>query len=791
MIKQYVNIGYHRLVNFKVYSLINIIGFGIAMAVCLSLLLFSSYHFGFDRFISESENCYRLVSRYGDGTYNANTFASFDDVISNNSDIASYTTVYNNNYIDEIYVDNNKVTCDDVIFANESFLDYFSIQMNAGEKQSIGEPNTMFVTPKMASKLFPDDEAIGKTVFVRSFTRNRDSLIDYTIKGIIEPLPNNSHLTYDILLSQNGHFSNTIETVKARKVFAGLIYIRVFPEVNAGELENTLSEGIATLIKGFNGPPADAFNHKLQPIRDIHFTYDMINETGESIRLSSLYILLLVGLLIFAIATINFVNIHIARSTFHSNQSRIIISLGGSKLHLFSYLLTEILISVTISFVLAIIGLIAFNHQLIEYFNLKWQISSQISEFLIVTSGSYIIVMLIASVFCSTVFTVRPGLFKFKKSAVPLLIFQFVLVVVLIGFTILVNKQMNYVAGKDLGYSNDNVLIIEIPQRNSKIITFTNELLKLHGIVSVGTAQHYPGYKLQDMNFSNGDYSFPFKFGFIDQNILSTLDINILQFFKESGEVATDGWYINETFYNKLKQTYTAEQITTSNFPSNENNESNNSLDKFELLGVISDFHYASLHSEIENFAFFIPKPETRYNRFVIARINQTQNPDVLSNVENMMHEIYPDERFNYSFLDTQINTKYQSEQTLLKLINSFSILAIIVACLGLIGFTLFITKKRTKEIGIRKVNGASVFEIVILLNGYFVKWILLALVLATPIAYFIMKRWLENFAYKTEISWWIFVLSGFVILVISIGTVCSQTIWAARRNPVESLRYE
>ena len=791
MIKQYVNIGLKRLLTFKVYSLINIVGFSIAIAVSLAILLFTNYHFSFDKYISNGENSYRIISRYGDGTYRSNTFACFNDVLNDCPEVSSHTIAYNIHHIDEVYVDDDRVKCKELIFANTSFLDFFSVEMIKGDKQSINQPNTMFVTPEMAKKLFPDKDAINQTVFVKSFTADRDSLIGFTITGIIAPLPHTSHLGYEILLSQKGHFSQTVETVKARKNFAAAVYVKLFPNTNIEAFEQSIAQKAAHILKGAHGPPPEAFNHKLQPVYEIHFSTDTSNEMRPTVRLSSLYILLLVGLLVFTIATINFINIHIARASFNHKQSKIIVFLGGSKKHLFSNNFIEILLSVTISFLIAIIFLIVFSQTLTNNYFIDWSISFQSSELWSVTATLFLVVVIMVSLFSASLFIKNTNYFQQIKLTVPLVVFQFVIVIALIGFTILVNKQMYFVNQKELGYSSENVIIIEIHQRNSKIIAFRDELLKLSGVKSAAAVQHYPGYHLQDMSFSDGDNSFPFKFGHIDQYAINALNIKTLQYFKVAKEAATNGWYINESFFNKLKETYSEEQIASGNFSGNENKTDDSSLQKFEILGVISDFHYASLHSKIESFAFFIPKPGTRSFRILLARINQSGSQTLLKKIEKKMHEIYPGQAFNYHFLDEQLNNQYLSEQSLLKLINSFSVLAIIIACLGLVGLSLLMIEKRTKEIGIRKVNGATIYEIIKMLDIYFIKWILIAFTIATPIAWFATERWLQNFAYKTELSWWIFTLSGLVTVIIVVITVSWQTFRAARRNPVEALRYE
>jgi putative ABC transport system permease protein len=797
MIRKSLKIAFQRLLMFKAYSAINIGGLGIAVAVSLAILLFTFHHFSYDKYIPNGENSFRIISRYGDGTYNINTFAAFDDVLDDFPEIESHTLCYTNHNVEEVFVDDLKIDVDDAIFVNESFLDYFSIKMISGERASIIQPNTILVTPKMANKLFPQKDPLGQTVLLRSFTRNQDSLIAFTISGIIESLPETSHLKYEMLLSQKGHFDATVETLKSRKAFGGLIYVKLYPNADVSSLEENLQFKLQPVLGSRPGPPLDVFNHKLQAVGDIHFTQGLSGEKQPTIRRSSLTILLMIGFLLFAIAIINFVIMHIARSRFYRKATLVIRFLGGNKMNLFSQVFIDVLLSVSIGFVLAISLLISFKQILAEQFFANWQISFQSSSFWVISICLFLFVVVVVSVLSSL------SLFKSQtilnesvqpmgiKAAIPLVVFQFVIVIALIGFSILVNKQMNFIGNKELGYSSENVVAIRIPQMNEKIKVFSEVLLNEPSIKSTATAHHYPGKSFQDMTFTNGDNSFPFKFGFVDKHAIQTLNINPIKYFTDLENEATDGWMINETFYNNLKAKYTEEQITTGNFPRDESSSDNNESNEFAIIGVIGDFHYASLHSEIENFAFYVRGPKSRVNRYVLARIDKNNTKEGIADINEKMEEIYPGQPVNYSFINEQLDIQYASERLLLKLINAFSLLAIFVACLGLMGLSIFMTEKRTKEIGIRKVNGAKVNEIVLLLNRDFIQWVAIAFIIATPIAYYFSQKWLQNFAFKTSISWWIFALSGLFAIFIAIITVSWQTFRAASRNPIEALRYE
>lgn len=769
----------------------------IAISVGLAILLYTSFHYRFDKYIPDGENSYRIITQYGEGTYFTNTFACFDDVLADYPEVKSHTIAFNNHNVEDVFVGENKIKVNNAIFVNESFFDFFGVKMIRGNKSSINEPNTLMVTPVMAEKLFANKDAIGQTVLLRSFSRNQDSLINYTISGIIEPLPETSHIKYEMLVSQTGHFGPSVKAVKTRKVFGALIYVKLIPSANVDTLGSRLQTKAEPILGDKHGPPLDYFNHKLQPVYDIHTSQGLNNELQPTVRRSSLNILLMVGLLIFVIAILNSVIMHITRSAFNRNTTLIMRFHGGTKFNLFLQNLVDVFVSATISFVLSLFLLSIFNLFLEDLFIIDWNISFNMLWFWFLFIVLFLVVTVLISVLSSLNLLQDLAIMKEAnqqkgmKAAVPLVIFQFVMVIALIGFALLLNKQMNFIEKKDLGYDSENVIVIKVPQQNAKVDIFRNELLQIPGIINAGTARHYPGYRFQDMNLSTQDNAFPFKFGHIQQDAIETLNIKVLRYFNEAENEATDGWLINKTFYERLKNTYSEDQIVSGTIPADERAETDNGTIEFNILGVINDFHYASLHTGIDNFAFYVPGPEERTIRFVLARIHQNKSKEVIESIENKLAEIYPGQPVNYSFLDEQLNQSYASEQLLMRLINAFSILAILIASMGLMGLSIFMCEKRTKEIGIRKVNGSSVSEIVQMLNLVFIKWLLLAFVIATPIAWYASQQWLQNFAYQTPISWWIFLLAGVFALIIVLLTVSWQSFKVASRNPVEALRYE
>lgn len=796
MLHHSILMAFRRLKNSKSYSLINIFGLSISLMVCLLILLFTTYHFSFDKFIDNYQNSYRLISRYGNGAYNANTFACFEEDLKNRKEVKEMTVCYTQHNVSEVFANERTYAIEELAFVDESFLDYFGVKMLEGVAEKINQPNVVFITPKMAKTLFANDEPMGKTIKLRAFTRNKDELISFTVGGIVKPLPKNSHLGYEMLISKKGHFYPNVEIVKNRKVFAAATYVKLHESASIDSLEKALVMMPESKIGRQHGPPVDAFNHKLQPITTIHFTADTVTEQRPTVQRSTLIILLIVGALMLAMAIINFVNLYTANAATKKNESGIVRFLGGQKYHLWLNMAVEVLLMVFVSALFTLVLIVTFKSALEHTFFNHWEIPLFKMSFWV---WAFSLTMLSAGLilFLETIsfFNINKNISIIKpffksRSLRPLIVFQFLLVIALVGFTLLLNKQINFMQSKSLGYEAENVLILNSPQQNQQVKICRNELKKIPGVVQTAIVQHYPGYRMQDMNFSNNGNSFDFKFGMAEGRAIEALKIKPVKYFVPDIEKASEGWVINETFYKNLLQEYSKDQIQTSNFPQNAQS-ADEQRTPFKILGVVSDFHYASLHHSIGNFAFNIQPPTTRRNRFILVRYNQQNYEDVMRATKKTVAEIFPDKPFKYQFLSDELQQQYQSETTLIKLINAFTLLCIMVACLGLIGITLFMLDKRVKEIGIRKVNGASLSEIMVLINKDFVKWVAAAFILATPIAYYVMQKWLLNFAYKTHISWWIFVIAGLLAIVLAVATVSMQSYKAASRNPVDALRYE
>jgi putative ABC transport system permease protein len=789
MLINHLKSGYRNLTRSSTFALVNIVGMTIAIATCLLLFMYVQREYSFDRHFGDSHKTYRIISRVADGVFYTQTFACYADALLNVPEVESVTSFLTipNGVID---FEGEIAMTENIAVVDSNFIEFFSLPMVAGNIDDITRPNVIFLTPKMVATLFGDKDPIGQSVYFRAYG---DSIGHYTIRGIISTPPNESHLTFDMIVSQQGDMLERYNRHKSMKVFANRVYVKLHNNANKLQLEESLHSLAEPYIGTSQGPPLDAFETKLQPIQDIHFTPGLNLEQKEGTPKYAVTILLSIGVIILLVAIINFINLYIANAQTRLKRAGIIkihgANLGGMILAVLPEILLMMLISLTLATAILVVISLYFSTLFKDWAFTPWSI-----EYLF-WAISLILVIVITSTIVSSYYYSRKSALQLLSSgnnrnsgsiskSAGLIVGQFVVVIILIGATILINKQLKFMNSRNLGYRIENVIVASFPSHRMDVNVICNELQRIPGVISASTALHHPTHPFQSYNFlSANSIDIPFSSRWIDKETLETLDINIIHRFTN----IENGWVINKTFYNNLLLHFSEDDIASSNF-STLQSEQDNSRQPFIVAAVVDDFHYASLHSPIENFAFNIISP---VGRFLMISYHPSQRQNVISEVNATMKKLFPNLPFDYFFLDESVNSAYHSEKQLGVLIRLFSIIGIAIATMGLFGLSLMMSQRRIKEIGIRKVNGAKIWEVMLMLNKDFVKWVVIAFVIATPIAYYAMNRWLQNFAYKTEISWWIFALAGLLALGIALLTVSWQSWRAARRNPVEALRYE
>lgn len=780
-----------KLIKNKTITVINIAGLTVVFFVSLLIFLFVAHHYSFDKTIKESDSAYRIITRINDGSFWASSFAAFEDALDNCKEVQSKAIFYKNDEQFNVAVAEKRFSIANPIYADNSFFSFFNFKLRSGQTEDINKPNTVFISPTMANYLFGETNAIGQTIRVIRNNNNDSNSTVFTIAGVFEPFSNKSHINCDIILSKNGFYKRTVEHLKKIKVFGAYTYLKLHKGFKPSDLEAKFHALLNPYLANAQGPPIEAFDIDLQAFPDIHFTTDLVRDISPGIRKTHLNILLSVAILLFITVVFNFLIMNIVSANQRKQQSQIKMYLGALKRHIFLSTLWEILVVVILAGFVVIFAIEILNPWLSSSFFNGWTVDVLDPVFWLVAFSMAAIIVLSSSVSATynSLKKVADGIKQTRKTA-SLIVFQFAMVIALLCFTFLINQQLSYINTMDLGYNPENVMIIKINgARDAKINVFKQQVKAIPGVLSAGTAQHYPGFRLQDLNFNDGENIFPFKFAMVEQETLETLGVGIKEQFSEDSDFE---FFINETFYNKLAASYTHQQIIESDFNRNQNNRGAGSEEfLFAVHGVVKDFHYSSLYSPIGNFVFFIRNPEKYFNRFLLIRFKQQNVEKICKQVVQIAESIYPGMQIEPQFLNEQLNTQYESEKQLLSVANLFSVITIIVTCMGLMAFMLYTIQLRIKEIGIRKVNGAKDAEIIQLLTKEFFICILIGFIVGTPLAYLAIEKWLQSFAYKTSISVWVFIAGGITTLVLAVLTIGWQTFKAARKNPVESLRYE
>ncbi len=780
-----VKLAIRNILKQKSFSLISLAGLATSLAASIVVLTYYFHEISFDKHIPDSERTYRIISRYGEGNFWARTFACYGDALENSTQVEKYTSFI---YVTDglVNIGESDYTVSETVIADTGFIDFFGLELISGRKEDLGLPNQLFITPELAETFFPGENPLGQEIFLRNFEGNTDdSLGHYLIAGILKPLPGNTHFGYKMVVSQIGHFSERMKHLKEHKLSGANVYVRLFPNVPASELETELIDVLVPFLEGKPGPPLEAFNASLQPVRDIHFTTDISREPRPVTRKSMLYLLLSVGLLILALMTLNFVSMVIVQSHEQGKTTRIMRIMGANKMDLFRLSLFKIALLVVLSLLMTWI-LIALSEPFLKtIFGSNWSFQSLSQQIFLVGLGAGFLVILFTAL--GTYLSV-PGRKSFNLFGL-LTVVQFAIVIILVGFSMMINRQIRFLDHKDLGYSEENIVVTRIPADNPRASLLVEEIQKQAGVISASSAHYHPADVFQSMEFSVGGQTYPFGFRMVDAGVFETLDINLIERFgSPTGKL--EGWVINESFYKELLLDFSPEVVATSDFSSG-NDDLNDSRGQFEIGGVMEDFHFSSLHNRIGNFAFVIRDQETHYNRWLMIRFSEGQSENALKAIRQMMENHFPGKAFDLFLLEDRLKEQYEASYNLSKVIRLFALLSVLIAISGLYGLSLYMTRIRTREIGIRKIHGASTSQIIEMLNLGFLKWVGMAIVIAFPVTLWALGKWLMNFAYKASLPWWIFALSGIIIAAIAMIAVTWQTSVAARSNPVDTLRNE
>ncbi len=793
-----INLAARKLLKQRSFTLINLVGLAISLAACIIIFVYASYEMSFDKHIPAYERTYRVVSRLGDGKYWSRSFACYPEALSDRPEIENMTSfILTTNNV--VQIGASDYTVSESVVADTAFPDFFGLELISGRTEDLALPNTVFLSADLASDLFPGGNAQGKEIFLRQVEGiGDDSLGLFTVAGILKPFPENTHFGFQMIFSQKGNFTELINHQKRGKTFSSNVYLRLFDERSVKKLEADLAGVLIPFLSKSHGPPVEAFNSRLQPLREIHFTTGLNREPRPVIRVSILYLLFSVGGLILILLCMNFLSTAIVQSLIQKKETGIMRTLGASNFELFRVSFSKVFFIVGIALVLSWLIILTAGPMLEVFFGSGWDPWKLIYKILLFSCVAGIIVIIVAASGMHFSSSLR-SVVDLLKGEMPsgkklfgifgiLTLIQFGIVLFLIGFSLMIGKQLRFLDDKDLGYTTKNIYIIRIPSSQPRGSLLLEEIKKQASVISASTVHHHPGDVFQHMDFAVGQEQYPFEFRMVDQEVFRTLDIEFVRKYGPEGNGMNGSWVINESFYNQLLQDFSEEDIAGSKF---DIGDGDNGKTRFIIAGVMRDFHYSSLHDHIGSFAFVIRDPESLYNRWLMVRFHNGQSEECIAAVNEMMEIHFPGRPHDGILLSDSLSVKYSSSRQLSEIIFAFTLLAVLIAGLGLYGLSLYITQQRTKEIGIRKVFGAGSWQVIFMLNLGFLKWVVVSICVASPITLWVLRRWLMNYAYKASLSIWIFILAGLIVAGIVIITVSWQTAITARRNPVDTIRYE
>jgi putative ABC transport system permease protein len=805
MIKNYLKTGLRNLWKNKSFSAINIIGLATGLAVFLLIVLYVVDELSYDKFNVNADRIYRI---HADLYFNSTSFISAATpeplAATLRKDFPQVEQIARFNNPGDILIKkgNQNIQEHRAVFADSTLFKVFTIPMIEGDPATaLRDPKSIVIDETAARKYFNSTDVVGKTLYINNSTLCK-------ITGVIKDIPQQSHFHYSFIRPLIDSYRGNAEYWLSNNTYS---YILVKPGVSREFIQSRvdatirnyigkqLESDLHTSLKDIerNG---NYFRYPLMPLTDIHLHSDKSYDIEANGDARYVYIFSGAAILILLIACINFMNLSTARSSNRAKEVGIRKVAGSLRRQLVVQFLVE---SVLISFFSLILAL-AICISLLSLFN---QItgkdvhagalfSSRLLPFLVLLvfivgciAGSYPAFYL--SSFKPIQVLKGTAASGFKRSSLRsiLVVFQFFISIILIIGTIVIYHQLNYIRNRKIGYDRDQVLVLHNTYYlDRQIKTFREELLKMPGVVNATISSDLPTssgfdqsawFRESTLDASKAVITTNF---YVDENYIPALGIQMLKGRNFSKDFPTDSSAVlmNEAAVKifGFKDPLTGVMYSPDN---------NNKPVLYRVIGVVKDFNFSSMRNKVGPLVFRL------YNSTgsIAVRINSKNIPSLINAVENKWNSMAPGQPFNYTFMDADFDKIYHAEQRMGKLIISFAVFAIFIACLGLFGLVTYAAEQRTKEIGIRKVLGAGIGSIITMLSKDFAKLVLIASIISFPIAWWMMNKWLEDFAYRIHISWWVFLIAGVAALMIALITVSFQAIKAAIMNPVESLRTE
>ena len=806
MIRNYIKTAYRTLIKNKGFTAINVLGLSVGLAACLLIIFYVVDELSYDRYNTKAGRIYRINEDLKLGNNSvlyavcmpplAKTLKSDFPEVEDAVRIKNAGTFH-------IKKNNETIIENRIAFADPSIFNVFTLPMISGvPAMALIEPNSVVLTESSAKKYFNSTDVVGKTLKV-----DDNKLLNIT--GVIKDIPTQSHFNFDFFISMST-FPDSKSDKWLRSDYNTYILFKKgtdpqkfeakFPaflvKYSSGEMQSDLHMSVDAFEKNGN-----FFRLNLTPLTDIHLHSARIGELGPNGTMQYIYIFSAIALFILVIACINFMNLSTASYSGRAREVGVRKVLGSPRKYLVFQFLTEsvlvTLVSTIIAFTVALLLLPAFDQLsgktlIINTQTLTWLLP--LSFFIVILvgciAGSY------PAFFLSSfrpVNVLKGSLatgFKGSKLRSVLVVFQFFISIVLITGTLVVHSQLNFIRNKDLGYNRNQVLVIkQTYELGDQAKIFKQQVKQLPGVINATLTGFTPTSMSRTMHIFYKDASleqskaiFPQQWS-VDEDYISTLGMKLTAGRNFSRQMSTDstGLIINESAAKFLE----LKDPLNKTLLSNEDGKREH-VKPFHIIGVVKDFNFESMHQSIAPMILILNND----NGNLSIKVSTTNLPALISAIKTKWEGLTP-VHFEYSFMDQDFDAIYRAEQRIGTIFMIFTILAILIACLGLFGLAAYAAEQRTKEIGIRKILGASVSAIVGTLSKDFIKLVFIAVAVATPVAWWAMNKWLQDFAYRINIQWWMLAIAGLAAVLIAVITISFQSIKAAIANPVKSLRSE
>jgi len=806
MVNNFCKIALRTLFRNKVYSLINILGLAVGISTCALITLYVMDETSYDKHHKDGERIYRIASETKGEKWVSTPAPLAAGLKKDFPEVEQVARLLRMPGVDKFllaYEPSKKQFYEtNGFYVDSTFFRLFSYDFKLGDKNTaFDQPGSIVISEQIALKFFGTDNPVNKVLKVGlPFGDN-----NYTIKGVLKTPVHKSHIPDGFFLSMNNN--DVGQWVKSQTDWATNNVFHTYVKLHAGTNEKTFEGKLPAFFDRNGGADLKAFGTSkklfIQPLQDIYLHSNFGFEIAPNGNISYLYVFTSIAAFLLLIACINFMNLSTARSEKRAKEVGVRKVTGAIKSTLIGQFLGESLLLSCLALIVSLLFIQLFIpvFNQLTHKNLSFIQHPQIFAWLFaITITTGLLSGLYPAFYLSSFspITVLKGRLNTTIAATlirrGLVVFQFTISIVLILGAILIGRQMDYVSRQDLGFSKNQKIILPLQtgEAAASYKVLKNELSGNPNVLASAMGSTYPGIEnIQDMLFyaegksvkENTDIST----GYIENDYIKALGIRLLNGRGFSKEFTADSnaLVLNETAVNKLG--YTVNNAVGRKVYY----EFHNKKSAMNIIGVVKNYHFEGLQQEIKPMALTVSPFFSSANSYLIVDVKNGDYASVLTGIEKSWKKINPHSPFEYSFLDKDFQRNYEKEERTSALIRYFALIAILIACLGLFGLATFTAEQRTKEIGIRKVLGASVFGITSLLSKDFIKLILIAILIASPIAWLAMNKWLDNFSYKVPVSWWMFAVAGLLAIIIALATISFQAIKAAVANPVKSLRTE